>query len=107
MLFGNVVDRLHLLRSHSRQMSRMVDRPDNRRVGEFVQLLDLLTVYVDPSGQSENLRKPRLVDFPGDQLRGRGQLVQQSGELPCRVQVLPLLLDDSPGEHRALFHVRP
>ena len=93
---------------HSARGAGFSQRGDEQPVGEQVELLHLFAVHVLLARFAEDVDEPRLVDLPGDHLRGQRDVVQEPREPAGGVGMLPLLVDEEAGdgEHVAFWHRR-
>ena len=78
---------------------------DQRLVGEYVELLHVLALHVDLTGDAERTGQAGLIDAAADDLARQRQLLEQPGKFAGRVRVQALLFEDVTLERPAV-HVR-
>ncbi|MNS65050.1 hypothetical protein D3C72_981990 [compost metagenome] len=94
----DLVERVHFLRGHRRQVAAPLVGVEQHFIGDDVQLLLGLALHIAGAGRAEHAREGALAHGVGNGLAGARHHLDQQPELRLDRVVLALLLDQVAGE---------
>ncbi|MNY12923.1 hypothetical protein D3C86_1460290 [compost metagenome] len=94
----DLVERVHFLRGHRRQVAAPLVGVEQHFIGDDVQLLLGLALHIAGAGRAEHAREGALAHGVGNGLAGARHHLDQQPELRLDRVVLALLLDQIAGE---------